>query len=307
MIYLRVGTKKQEDEKEGFIFNIQKFSLHDGPGIRTIVFFKECSLKCEWCSNPESQRKKQDISFESDKCMHCGRCTAFCPSGAIRDRSITEKHIDRNKCICCGTCEEVCIADAIQLIGRYVSVDEVMTEVLKDRLFYEESGGGLTLSGGEPLLQPLFAKKLLERAKEEGIHTVIETAGNVFWKNFEDVIEFTDLFLYDIKTMDDDKHIKMTKSSNKRILENACKLAAITNVIIRTPVIPEVNDTEKDIKQIALFAKKLGVKDMELLPYHRLGESKFDKLGRNYSLHGTSVPDDEYMERLKDIVRNIVK
>lgn len=243
----------------GRIFDIQKFSVHDGPGIRTIVFLKGCSLRCRWCCNPESQ--EFDI-------------------------------------------QEMKTGNISKTVGKDTTVGEIIEEVLKDRIYYRRSGGGLTLSGGECLLQANFSQALLAAAKENGINTAIETAGNVHFEDAEKILPYLDIMLMDIKHINSDKHKEFTGSSNERILENAVKFSkTVKKLIVRVPVVPGFNDTDEEIMQIADFASKLeNVDELHLLPYHRLGADKYDRLGRKYTLSEILPPSDEKMEHLKEVV-----
>lgn len=269
---------------DGKIFDIQRFSIYDGPGIRTNVFFKGCNLLCLWCHNPESQSMKNELMLNSDKCVGCGECRKIC------DKTFTAD------CIACGKCAEVCAHNARKIKGETVSADEVVKTVLKDREFYRTSGGGVTLSGGEPLLQPDFGAEILEKCKENGVHTAIETALNVKWESVEKVLPYLDLFLCDIKCIDEKKHIMCTGVSNKLILENAQKLKSSgIDVIFRTPVIPGYNDDE--IEKIAEFC---GDFEYEILAYHKTGCGKYKSLGREYSLSEVEPPSTEFMNELAE-------
>ena len=241
----------------GRIFNIQRYSIHDGPGIRTIVFFKGCAMRCAWCCNPESQR------FEIEPL----------------------KEGDREK-----------------IIGRDVTVADIMPEILADLPYYRRSGGGVTLSGGEVLCQADFAAELLRECKAAGLHTAIESAGSLPYENIEKLLPYLDLYLMDIKHMDSEKHKEYTGKANELILENAQRLAKSgVELIIRTPVIPSFNDSDEDIRRISRFAKSIGAKAHHLLPYHRLGSDKYQGLGRNYSLKEILPPSRERMERLLEV------
>ena len=267
---------------DGKIFDIQRFSIYDGPGIRTNVFFKGCNLRCLWCHNPESQSAKPQLLFYRDKCIGCGKCAEIC------DKTFTED------CIACGKCAEVCSQNARKISGKKISADEVVIEVLKDIEFYRTSGGGVTLSGGEPLLQPDFAAEILKKCKEQGIHTAIETAADVPWQSFQKVLPYLDLVLCDIKCINEDSHIRCTGVSNKRILENAQKLKkSDTKVIFRTPVVPDYNDGEID--KIAEFCSPC---EYEILAYHNTGCGKYNALNMDYALKEVEPPTREFMENL---------
>ncbi len=295
----------------GVIFNIQRFSIHDGPGIRTTVFFKGCSLYCFWCHNPEGRRPTPEIQFFPDRCIGCRECANVCQNDghALHDGSHA---YERARCVVCGRCADGCFAGALQLTGKRVTVDEVMAEVVRDSAFYDTSGGGLTLSGGEPLLQPAFARAILERSKAEGFHTAIETAANCRWQDLAVLLPVTDLVMMDIKHMDAAKHRAVTGVSNVRILANARRLAeSNTPLLVRTPVIPTVNDTAEEIGAIAAFVRGLaGARphsapplSFELLPFHRLAGDKFRSLGLDDRSASLTPLSKEQMSALADIAR----
>jgi len=266
---------------KGIVTNIQRFSIHDGPGIRTTVFLKGCNLRCFWCHNPESYRGHPELCFYSGKCIGCGKCFAACPLGCHTVDSLGAHRIDRERCVRCGACAGVCNAGALQMTGREYTVDEVMRTVLADAPFYRNSGGGMTCSGGEPLLQSGFVADLMRSAKKAGIHTALDTAGNVDYTAFERVLPHTDLILYDLKCMDDGRHEQLTGASNRRILENLRRLGkGQTPVWIRIPVIPGANDSEENMRAVAEFLYPLGaIRRVALLPYHSLGIGKYEGLG----------------------------
>lgn len=284
----------EQGAPRGWIWDIKKYSLHDGPGIRTIVFFKGCPLTCLWCCNPQSQLAGPEFVWLKEKCLGCGLCLTACPHGAVWVDESGRRQVDRNACDYCGLCAEGCPGEAMNLTGRLMEVDEVLREVARDSAFYDRSGGGLTLSGGEPLAQAAFAAELLRRYKqgELGASTVVETSGAVEWEAITLVLPHTDLFLYDIKHMDSEMHRRFTGIGNERILENATRLAeAGGRLIIRFPLIPGCNDTEENVRETAEFARQLpGVEQVDILPYHRLGEPKYPRLGREYALTGTVSP-----------------
>lgn len=300
----------------GTVINIQRFSIHDGPGIRTTVFFKGCSLRCFWCHNPESIRPRPEIQFYVDRCIGCRECLAICPQGA---HSFTGNGIDgsmghayaRDNCVVCGQCVDVCCTAAVELTGRHLSVDDVIAEVLADKAFYTSSGGGVTLSGGEPLMQRAFAFAILEECQSLGLHTAIETAANCRWEDLESVLPVTDLFMMDIKHMDPVRHKEATGASNERILANAKRLAASGKpVLFRVPVVPTVNDTVEEISAIAAFVHELGelgvaehnrrlnLPQLELLTFHRLAADKYQSLGLDYRAAQLVPPDKARMAEL---------
>lgn len=288
---------------KGVIFDIKKFAIHDGPGIRTTVFFKGCPLRCKWCHNPESQAFGPQLAQFRRNCIGCGRCIEVCPQQAIV-ATAEGPFIDREACRNCGTCASVCYAEALVLHGREVTVAEVLGEVEKDRLFYENSGGGMTLSGGEPLAQPEFATALLREGRRRGLHSAVDTCGHVPWKVLKQAAELADLILYDVKTLDRAKHLEGTGRPNDRILANLERLGnGATPVYVRVPVVPGLNDTPQELEAIGRLAERLpAVREVELLRYHSLGEGKYDSLGMECPTHGLKPPSDGQMEALKAAV-----
>lgn len=278
---------------ETLVFDIEKFAVHDGPGIRTVVFMKGCPLHCLWCHNPESQSFRKEVFFNSAKCTFCGQCISSCPKHC---HSIGgNKHLfDRKKCMQCGKCAENCLTEALKICGREMSVKEVMKEVLKDKAFYENSGGGLTLSGGEPLAHIDFTFALLEAAKKEKVHTAVETCGFAPWERIEKILPLTDLWLWDIKAAAA-KHEELTGVPFEPILANLRKISdSDGQIILRCPLIPEVNDTEDHLISIGQLADSLkGVQQIELEPYHPLGESKSLHLGRSHVFHSEFVTEEK--------------
>ena len=270
------------------IFDIERNSYVDGPGIRTTVFFKGCNLRCAWCHNPESQSPKPQMMFFKNKCTGCGKCKEKCPN-----------HLE--SCELCGKCTLYCPHDAREICGKEYTVDEIMIEILKDKSFYENSGGGVTFSGGECMLQIDFLEDLLKACKRNGIHTAVDTAGLVPYESFEQILPYTDLFLYDVKCYDSDKHKKYTGASNGLILSNLKKLLQSGKTVwIRIPIIPNVNDSEAEILNIKEFLNLCGSPEkIELLPYHAMGEHKYAAIGKTVQTY--SVPSEEKMMRLKKI------
>jgi pyruvate formate lyase activating enzyme len=265
----------------GRVFDIQRFSIHDGPGIRTTVFLKGCPLRCLWCHNPESVSPEPLLSFLADKCISCGDCVEVCPNIAhvIDER---EKHVFlREKCDASGFCARVCPSGALEIIGQDLDYEYVLEQVLKDRSFYDDSGGGVTLSGGEPLLQIDFAEALLAGAKDEGIHTAIETAGHVVLSRLQRAMPYTDLFLFDLKETDSGRHREYTGVPNDRILDNLVELHdAGASILVRLPTIPGLNDRQEHFEQVAGIVEPLtNLVGVEVMPYHSLGTSKLTRLG----------------------------
>ena len=274
---------------KAIFFDIQRNSFVDGPGIRTTVFFKGCNLRCAWCHNPESQSAKPQMMFYKDKCTGCGKCKSVCPY-----------HLEQ--CELCGKCTLYCPVDARKVCGKEHTVDEVLKEVLKDKAFYETSGGGVTFSGGECMLQIDFLAEILKKCKENGIHTAVDTAGHIPFESFEKILPYTDLFLYDIKIFDSQKHKQYVGVSNELILENLKKLfERKAKLWIRIPIIPDVNDSIEEIQKIKDFLKTIGTAEkIELLPYHAMGENKYRAIGKEPQIFKT--PDAENMKRLKEIL-----
>ena len=284
---------------KAMIFNIQKFSLHDGPGIRTTVFFKGCPLACLWCHNPESQNERQDLLYDREKCVMCGMCAKVCPQDAITavgDSMVT----DLTKCDFCGRCVIYCIPGAREIAGKTYTVPEVLDQVLRDRTFYEESGGGVTLSGGEPLLHIDFAEELLRSLKEEGIHTAVDTSGAVPFEYLQRAAKYTDLFLYDLKLIAEEKHQEFTGGSNQEIRENLRKLTEIHDTIyLRIPIIEGVNAEDIFIEETLDLIAGLKIEEVHLLPYHSIAKHKYKKLGREYDDGAMQVPPSATMERFR--------
>lgn len=272
----------------GIVWDIRKYSVHDGPGIRTTVFLKGCPLSCRWCCNPESQAGAPEMTWIRERCVSCDACRTVCERGAVTVDQSGRRHVDRAACDVCGVCVEGCAGGAMLAIGREMSVADVLREVGRDAIFYNRSGGGLTLSGGEPLAQPAFSAELLRRYKSDfiGFHTTVETCGYASWDAIAPLIPHVDLFLFDIKHMDPIRHWRLTGASNDRILENAARLvAAGSTLVVRMPLVPGCNDDEENLRRTADFALSvLRVDRIDLLPYHRLGEPKYTRIGRAYQL-----------------------
>jgi len=298
-------VNREAHGKKGLVFSIQRYSTEDGPGIRTTVFMKGCPLKCLWCHNPEGQEFSPQIAFNDSRCIGCKECVDACPQGAI-NFTADGSRTDRVKCQNCGKCAEVCPTGARELIGKYMTAEEVFSEVERDTLFYRNSGGGVTVGGGEPTMQPGFLVEFLRKCHEQGIHTALDTSGYVEWKEMEEILKYVDLVLYDIKQIDLAKHAEYTGVSNDLILENARRISSKgIPMIIRVPVIPGYTDGEDSIRGIMEFACVLeSVVKVDLLPFHRLGEPKYRKLDRSYAFEGTQPPAGVDMQELKRIVES---
>ncbi|MBZ4023187.1 glycyl-radical enzyme activating protein [Rhodobacter sp. TJ_12] len=287
---------------EGTVFDIQRYSIHDGPGVRTIVFLKGCPLRCRWCSNPESQAPEPELFFRASACIGCGQCLPVCPVQALSKTN--PGFVDRSKCIKCGECTKVCPTEALKRTGRRMTLAEVMQELRKDAIHYRRSGGGVTLSGGEPLMQSAFAKQLLMACHEQGWNTAMETTGCTTREVIRDVIPHVDNLLMDIKAIDPAVHQANTGVDNRIILENALIAASLSpNPVVRVPVVPGVNDNEREIAAIAHFATLMPkVNTVHLLPYHSFGENKYTLLGRQSPMGATKDLRPDAILPLKAVV-----
>jgi len=301
---MKHAKSKQIKETELFapITEIQRFSIHDGPGIRTLVFFKGCPLQCKWCQNPETMSSKKELMYFRNMCIQCFECIDICPKKAI---SKTKKGIKiyREKCDLCGLCVENCYSEALKFAGKSMSVSKVFEEAIKDKTFYENTRGGITLSGGECTLYPEFSRELLRRFKWEGIHTAIETSGFCSWLVLKTILEFIDLVLYDIKHLDPVKHKFFTGKSNKIVLEN---LEHIVNskklIIIRVPLIPGYNDDENNLKTIAQIAKWANA-EVQVLPFHQFGKPKWRALDFDYECSSFKSPSRSSLKKVSRLMR----
>jgi len=290
----------------GMIFDIKRYAIHDGPGIRTTVFLKGCPLKCLWCHNPEGITREQEFMWWKERCMACKDCQSDCIKGAISfsDDSLL---LDQSKCNLCGACVDACHSQALKLVGKKMTVAQVIKEIGKDMVFYDESGGGVTFSGGEPLMQPHFLHSLLKACKELAIHTAVDTCGYAKLDVLLKISKHVDLFLYDLKVINDEKHLQFTGVSNKSILENLKKLSENgPRIIVRFPLVPGVNDDEKDILELGAFMSSLkNIEELSLLPYHKAGSEKIKRLrDRTHSFFINHPPSAETLteieEKLKD-------
>ncbi len=301
-----MGTATSTDEKmsdrRGVVFDIKRFAVHDGPGIRTTVFLKGCPLSCLWCHNPESQRRQPEWMVYANRCLRCGACLDVCPQGAIT-LDETGLRTDEAACLLCGDCVEACYADARQLVGWEMSVGQVLAEIEKDVAFYDEAGGGVTFSGGEPLAQPDFLLALLQACRAREIHTVVDTCGYAPWAVLDRVRPFVNLFLYDLKVMDEDRHRRLTGVSNAPILANARALAERGHHLrLRLPVIPGLNDDEDNLRRLGRFAAALPhLEGVDLLPYHAIAADKYGRLHRPYDLD-IQPPDEDRLAEIQQVL-----
>ncbi|MDR1727200.1 MAG: glycyl-radical enzyme activating protein [Acidobacteriota bacterium] len=289
------------------VTNIQGFSLHDGPGIRTVVFFKGCPLACRWCANPECMSKEPQVGFLRTLCADCGRCGGVCPHGAIRPGADVHR-IDYALCQACGACADRCGHDALVRYGESMTVAEVWDAVRRDKLFYESSGGGVTVSGGEPLLRAKFVRELFTRCREDGVDTCVETCGFVNQEAFADVLPVTDHFLFDLKHLDARAHEEHTGWPNDWILANASLLVEYgADVLFRQPLVPGVNDSLENITATAEFLHRLGpgVIGLELMPYHRVGQAKYRALDMPYPMEGVDPDGDRAAEAARDAYQTL--
>lgn len=293
-----------KDDNKKVIFNIQRFSVHDGPGIRTTVFIKGCPLDCKWCANPESKDAKPNLIVRDIQCGLCGACVAVCHQAAISIYKEAGRIIDWSKCNQCLECVKVCVYNSLNASGEKMSIEQIVDEVMADEVFYQTSNGGVTISGGEPLSQSDFVCKLLQVCKEKGLHTALDTCGYAAWDKFAKVLKYTDLVLFDVKHMDDKQHQEGTGVSNKIILENLEKAAKLVKVWLRIPLIAGYNDGEDNIKNIAQMAKRLGIERISLLPYHEGGKAKSDQLGKVYDIADAQAPSDAKVNELALLCRS---
>jgi pyruvate formate lyase activating enzyme len=289
---------------KGIIFDIKRYAIHDGPGIRTTIFLKGCSLRCQWCQNPEGQETNPEIILRSSRCAtECNECVSVCPQDAIsKDRNSIE--IDRAKCDLCRKCEEVCAYEALEVVGREVTAKELMDEIEKDKIFFDESGGGITFSGGEPLMQLDFLEALLKEIKKENIHVTLDTSGYVSFEDLDRISDKVDLFLYDLKIMDNEKHEKYTGVSNKLILENLRKLAERgKSVAVRIPLVSGINDDNQSIHILVDFLQSLkNINQISLLSYHRGGREKYKRLRKEKLPKTFHSPSDKRIEEIEKIL-----
>lgn len=303
-----VLPEKEEAMKKAAIFNIQRFSIHDGPGIRTVIFFKGCPLRCLWCANPESQLPGPELEVLPGNCIGCGECMKACPNQAI---SVQREgiQINRNRCRRCGLCAEQCYSNTLKYIGEEMTVEEVVAEIKKDAVFYQNSGGGFTFSGGEPLSCADFCLDVLRACRPMGYHSAIETSGYGSREAFVEMAKELSLIFLDIKHSDPEVHKKLTGVSNECILENLRSIEPYASeIIVRTPLVPGLNDSRENILATArICAGNAAVKEWEILPFHNLGEHKYEALGKEYDKAMFSKPGREHMEALADLANRVLK
>ncbi|WP_176761047.1 glycyl-radical enzyme activating protein [Desulforhopalus singaporensis] len=300
----QISREAKRTTAKGIIFEIERWSLSDGPGTRTVVFLKGCPLSCWWCANPESQSDRVQIGVFTGKCIDCDRCAEACDKGLALP-AVKGGFSGNGPCRACNRCVSACPSKARRRMGEFVSASEVIKEIKKDSIFYRKSGGGVTFSGGEPFRQPEFLAELLATCKKAGIHTAVETCGLFNWETAADCIDLIDFVMFDLKHMDDRHHRRLTGASNSLVLENAEKMArAGVDMVIRIPIIPSINDSEENIRATAGFVREkldtaLGI---EPLPYHRLGLTKYAALGLDYKLSDISSPDDDHIQAICHLI-----
>jgi len=286
---------------KGLVFNIQKFCLHDGPGIRTTIFLKGCPLTCKWCSNPESQSWRPQLVTRDIKCAGCGKCATVCSENAIDLTPGGKRQIDWDRCSQCLKCIDVCIYGALEVAGKQMTVDEVVREAAKDAIFYENSGGGVTISGGETLLQDEFLEELLLNLKQKEIHVAVDTSGYAPQSVFKKIVDHVDLMLFDIKHLDPEIHRVYTGIDNEIILRNVRYVAQRVRTWFRMALITGINDSKAHIQQVAELAANLGIEKISLLPYHEGGKSKCRQIGKPYEIDGDRTPGDGHLNDLIQI------
>lgn len=293
---------ERDIDLKGLVFNIQRFSVHDGPGIRSTVFMKGCPLSCLWCANPESQDFSPQLMTRDLKCTGCGACAASCPQGAIRITAHGGRDIDWHQCEQCLQCVDACMFGALIRSGEPMSIEKVFDEVLRDQLFYKNSGGGITVSGGEPLLQSGFVAALLKTSKAHGLHTAVDTTGYVAWSKIQSIVHWADLLLWDLKHLDPRAHEQVTGVGNRLILENLTRAAKWTKIWLRMPLIGGFNDDKAHMAKVIDLAREINAEKISLLPYHEGGRSKCEQIGRSYLYFGAQAPDEETIDTLKKMI-----
>ena len=306
------NTKSGIIERKALISTVQKYNMYDGPGIRTIVFFKGCPLRCKWCSNPEGLERKHQVMYKRSLCVDCGACVSVCPVGIHSITPISHEHVVNREieCIGCRRCSDACPEGALNIVGDAKTISELMEIIEEDRMFYDMSGGGVTLGGGEALMQPEAAANLLMVCKKEGINTAIETSGYAKMESLLQVAEFVDLFLFDIKHMNPERHFEMTGVRNEIILQNLKELFTIRyNIRIRMPLLKRLNDSQEEIEEVIKFLTPYkdckNFKGIDLLPYHKFGVNKYNQLGMDYPVFGDPSLSDEDLERIESSFKKV--
>ena len=290
------------EEGRGLVFLIQRYSLQDGPGLRTTVFMKGCPLQCQWCQNPESWQTYPELISHDSKCKLLGRCAEVCPVGAITLNQQEGRKIDRDKCDLCFKCVDACPTKALSKVGEYMTVEEVLAEIERDELFYQRSGGGVTISGGEPLVQWQFVSSLLKACKQRHLHTALDTCGYARWPILEKVLENVDLVLYDVKHMNPGLHTESTGKSNRLILNNLRKIPSRTKVWLRLPLILGFNDSEENLIKLCRLGQEIGAEKVSILPYHKLAEEKYRQLGKQYTMSYIEPPGKKHIQQIKKLI-----
>lgn len=301
----KTGIAFSGEKENRLVLSIMGMTIHNGPGIRTLILLKGCPLRCVWCSTPESQSSKQELGFFPEKCNRCDKCILNCPTGAIilKEEKI---QIDRSKCNNCGECIKVCYPEALRFYGENITVDELLQEVKKDKIFYKHSGGGVVISGGEPLLEIAFTKKFVKACWTEGMSIGVDTCGYVPWTNIEQVLDYVDYFLLDIKHMNPRRHKEITGVSNELIISNAQRISERNIALyIRVPVIPGYTDSEENLRAISVFASKLNsLKEVHLIPMHHLGAKRYETLHRPYLIADVPMISNNKMEDMRQLVES---